>query len=207
MDLRFTPEEIAFRDEVRTFMRTALPADIRAKLVEGRRLKKDDIVNWQRILNAKGWAVPHWPAEWGGRNWTPTQSYIFLEELQQAPAPPPLGFGVTMVGPVIIAFGSEAQKKRFLPRIANLDDWWCQGFSEPGSGSDLASLKTSAKRSNGHYVINGQKTWTTTAQYALPRAHRPRRQEAGGDFLHPDRHEDAGHHRAADRDHRWRARG
>ena len=166
MDLRFTPEELAFRDEVRGFMRTALPADIRGKLVEGRRLKKDDIVTWQRILNAKGWAVPHWPAEWGGREWTPTQSYIFLEELQQAPAPPPLGFGVTMVGPVIIAFGSEAQKKRFLPRIANLDDWWCQGFSEPGSGSDLASLKTSAKRSNGHYLINGQKTWTTTAQYA-----------------------------------------
>jgi pimeloyl-CoA dehydrogenase large subunit len=166
MDLRFTPEELAFRDEVRSFMRTALPADIRSKLVEGRRLKKDDIVAWQRILNAKGWAVPHWPAEWGGRDWSPTQSYIFLEELQQAPAPPPLGFGVTMVGPVIIAFGSEAQKKRFLPRIANLDDWWCQGFSEPGSGSDLASLKTSAKRSNGHYVINGQKTWTTTAQYA-----------------------------------------
>ena len=126
MDLRFTPEELAFRDEVRTFMRTALPADIRSKLVEGRRLKKDDLVVWQRILNAKGWAVPHWPAEWGGRNWTPTQHYIFLEEMQQAPAPPPLAFGVTMVGPVIIAFGSDAQKKRFLPRIANLDDWWCQ---------------------------------------------------------------------------------
>jgi pimeloyl-CoA dehydrogenase large subunit len=151
---------------VRTFMRTALPADIRSKLVEGRRLKKDDLVVWQRILNAKGWAAPHWPAEWGGRNWTPTEHYIFLEELQQAPAPPPLAFGVTMVGPVIIAFGSDAQKKRFLPRIANLDDWWCQGFSEPGSGSDLASLKTSAKRVNGNYVINGQKTWTTTAQYA-----------------------------------------
>jgi pimeloyl-CoA dehydrogenase large subunit len=167
MDLRFTPEELAFRDEVRSFMRTAQPADIRSKLIEGRRLKKDDYVTWQRILNAKGWAVPHWPAEWGGRNWTPTQSYIFLEELQQAPAPPPLGFGVTMVGPVIIAFGSEAQKKRFLPRIANLDDWWCQGFSEPGSGSDLASLKTSAKRNGSdHYVVNGQKTWTTTAQYA-----------------------------------------
>ena len=166
MDLRFTPEELAFRDEVRTFMRTALPTDIHSKLVEGRRLKKDDLVVWQRILNAKGWAVPHWPAEWGGRNWTPTQHYIFLEELQQAPAPPPLGFGVTMVGPVIIAFGSDGQKKRFLPRIANLDDWWCQGFSEPGSGSDLASLKTSAKRVNGNYVINGQKTWTTTAQYA-----------------------------------------
>ena len=166
MDLRFTPEELAFRDEVRTFMRTALPTDIRSKLVEGRRLKKDDLVVWQRILNAKGWAVPHWPAEWGGRNWTPTQHYIFLEEMQQAPAPPPLAFGVTMVGPVIIAFGSDAQKKRFLPRIANLDDWWCQGFSEPGSGSDLASLKTSAKRVNGNYVVNGQKTWTTAAQYA-----------------------------------------
>jgi pimeloyl-CoA dehydrogenase large subunit len=157
---------LAFRDEVRTFMRTALPTDIRSKLVEGRRLKKDDLVVWQRILNAKGWAVPHWPAEWGGRNWTPTQHYIFLEEMQQAPAPPPLAFGVTMVGPVIIAFGSDAQKKRFLPRIANLDDWWCQGFSEPGSGSDLASLKTSAKRVNGNYVVNGQKTWTTAAQYA-----------------------------------------
>ena len=166
MDLRFTPEELAFRDEVRTFMRTALPTDIRSKLVEGRRLKKDDLVVWQRILNAKGWAAPHWPAEWGGRNWTPTQHYIFLEEMQQAPAPPPLAFGVTMVGPVIIAFGSDAQKKRFLPRIANLDDWWCQGFSEPGSGSDLASLKTSAKRVNGNYVVNGQKTWTTAAQYA-----------------------------------------
>jgi pimeloyl-CoA dehydrogenase large subunit len=166
MDLRFTADELTFRDEVRTFMRTALPAEIRRKLIEGRRLKKDDLVVWQRILNAKGWAVPHWPAHWGGRDWTPTQHYIFLEELQQAPAPPPLGFGVTMVGPVIIAFGGEAQKKRFLPRIANLDDWWCQGFSEPGSGSDLASLKTSAKRDGGDYVINGQKTWTTTAQYA-----------------------------------------
>jgi pimeloyl-CoA dehydrogenase large subunit len=166
MDLRFTPEELAFRDEVRMFMRTTLPADIRRKLVEGRRLKKDDLVIWQRILNAKGWAVPHWPAEWGGRNWTPTQHYIFLEELQQAPAPPPLGFGVTMVGPVIIAFGSDAQRKRFLPRIANLDDWWCQGFSEPGAGSDLAALKTSARRDGDHYIVNGQKIWTSTAHHA-----------------------------------------
>src|SRR5262249_2864822 len=134
MDLRFTADELKFRDEVRGFMRTALPPEIRNKLVEGRRLKKDDIVAWQRILNAKGRATPHWPAEWGGENWSSVQQYIFQEELQQAPAPPPLGFGVTMVGPVIIAFGSEAQKKRYLPRIANLDDWWCQGFSEPGSG-------------------------------------------------------------------------
>ena len=133
---------------------------------EGIRYVKDDIVTWQRILNKKGWAVPHWPKEWGGTGWSPVQLYIFKEEMQQAPAPEPLPFGTMMVGPVIIAFGSEDQKKNFLPRIANLDDWWCQGFSEPGAGSDLASLKTSAKRDGDHYVVNGQKTWTTLAQYA-----------------------------------------
>ena len=127
---------------------------------------KDDLVTWQRILNAKGWAVPHWPVAWGGTGWSPVKQYIFHEELQQAPAPDPLPFGVNMVGPVIIAFGTEAQKSRHLPRIANLDDWWCQGFSEPGAGSDLASLKTSARRDGESYVVNGQKTWTTTAQYA-----------------------------------------
>jgi pimeloyl-CoA dehydrogenase large subunit len=166
MDLRFTPEEIAFRDEVRAFFRSALPDSIRRKLVEGRKLTKDDTVNWQRILNAKGWAVPHWPAEWGGTGWSAVQQYIFQEEMQQTPAPPPLGFGVNMVGPVIYTFGTEEQKRRYLPRIANLDDWWCQGFSEPGSGSDLASLKMSAKRDGDHYVVNGQKTWTTLAQHA-----------------------------------------
>src|SRR5690242_13814433 len=166
MDLRFTPEELAFRDEVRSFFRTNLPESIRKKLVEGRRLAKDDIVTWQRILNRQGWAVANWPAEWGGTGWSPVQQYIFQEELQLTPAPQPLGFGVTMVGPVMIAFGSEEQKKRFLPRIANLEDWWCQGFSEPGSGSDLASLRTAAKRENGHYIVNGQKTWTTLAQHA-----------------------------------------
>jgi pimeloyl-CoA dehydrogenase large subunit len=166
MDLRFTPDEIAFRDDVRAFMRTALPAPIRRKMVEARRLEKDDIVTWQRILNAKGWAVPHWPVAWGGTGWSPVKQYIFYEELQQAPAPDPLPFGINMVGPVIIAFGSEAQKRRHLPRIANLDDWWCQGFSEPGAGSDLASLKTTARRDGENYIVNGQKTWTTTAQYA-----------------------------------------
>jgi alkylation response protein AidB-like acyl-CoA dehydrogenase len=110
--------------------------------------------------------VPHWPKEWGGTGWSPVQLYIFKEEMQQAPAPEPLPFGVSMVGPVIIAFGREDQKKQYLPRIANLDDWWCQGFSEPGAGSDLASLKTSAKLVGDHYVVNGQKTWTTSAQYA-----------------------------------------
>ena len=166
MDLRFTPEETAFRDKVRSFMKEKLPAAIRNKLIEGRRLSKDDLVDWQRILNTKGWAVPHWPKEWGGTGWGPVEIYLFRDEMQQAPAPEPLPFGVNMLGPVLIAFGSDEQKKKFLPRIANLDDWWCQGFSEPGSGSDLASLKTSAKRVDGHYVVNGQKTWTTLAQYA-----------------------------------------
>src|SRR5579871_4240383 len=166
MDLRFNDEEIAFRDEVRAFFNKNLPENIRRKMVEGKKVGKDDIVTWQRILNKKGWAVPHWAKEWGGTGWSAVKQYIFLDEMQQAPAPPPLQFGVYMVGPVIIAFGSEAQKKRFLPRIANLDDWWCQGFSEPGAGSDLASLRTSAKRVGDHYVVNGQKTWTTLAQHA-----------------------------------------
>jgi pimeloyl-CoA dehydrogenase large subunit len=166
MDLRFTEEEVAFRDEARGFFQKALPDGIRRKMVDGRRLEKADIVAWQRILNAKGWAVPDWPVEWGGTGWTPVKRYIFQEEMQQAPAPQPLAFGVSMVGPVIIAFGNETQKNRYLPRIRNIDDWWCQGFSEPGSGSDLASLKTSAKRVGDHYVVNGQKTWTTLAQHA-----------------------------------------
>jgi pimeloyl-CoA dehydrogenase large subunit len=166
MDLRFTDEELAFRDEVRTFFKENLPPAIREKLKEGRHTSKDELVEWTRILNKKGWAVSHWPKEYGGTGWTPVQQYIFLDELQQAPAPSPLPFGVSMVGPVIYTFGSDAQKKQFLPRIANLDDWWCQGFSEPGAGSDLASLKTKAERDGDHYVINGQKTWTTLAQYA-----------------------------------------
>jgi pimeloyl-CoA dehydrogenase large subunit len=166
MDLRFTDEELKFRDEVRNFFNENLPAAIREKLKEGRHTSKDELVEWTRILNKKGWAVSHWPKEYGGTGWTPVQQYIFLDELQQAPAPSPLPFGVSMVGPVIYTFGSDAQKKQFLPRIANLDDWWCQGFSEPGAGSDLASLKTKAERDGDHYVINGQKTWTTLAQHA-----------------------------------------
>jgi pimeloyl-CoA dehydrogenase large subunit len=166
MDLRFTPQELAFRDEVRAFFRAALPDSIRAKMVEGRHPSKDDLVTWTRILHEKGWSVPHWPEEYGGTGWSPVQQYIFRDELQQAPAPEPLAFGVNMVGPVIYTFGNEDQKHRFLPRIATLEDWWCQGFSEPGSGSDLASLMTTAKRDGDHFVVNGQKTWTTLAQYA-----------------------------------------
>ncbi|PSC03457.1 pimeloyl-CoA dehydrogenase large subunit [Alsobacter soli] len=166
MDLRLTDEELAFRDEVRAFFRQALPAGIRGRLEAGHHPTRDDIVTWQRILNAEGWAVPHWPVEWGGTGWSPVKQYIFMEEMQMAPAPQPLQFGVSMVGPVIYTFGSEAQKRRFLPRIANIDDWWCQGFSEPGAGSDLASLKTRAERQGDVYVVNGQKTWTTLAQHA-----------------------------------------
>ena len=166
MDLRFTSEEIAFRDEVRTFCRTEIPAEIRRKVSEGRSLTKDDYVTSQRILNAKGWAVPHWPQEWGGRDWTPIQRYIYTEELFQAAVPLPQQFNCYMFGPVLATFGRQDQKERFLPRAANLDDWWCQGFSEPGAGSDLASLKTKAVRDGDHYVVDGQKTWTTLGQHA-----------------------------------------
>jgi pimeloyl-CoA dehydrogenase large subunit len=166
MDLRFTPEESQFREEVRAFIRDNLPPELKRKMTEGRHSSKDELVAWQRALNAKGWAVPHWPKEYGGTDWSPVQTYIFNEEIQRAPAPSALPFNVAMVGPVIATFGNEAQKRRFLPRCANLDDWWCQGFSEPGAGSDLASLKTTARRDGNFYIVNGQKTWTTLAQYA-----------------------------------------
>ena len=166
MDLSFTPEEQAFREEVREFFRTALPEKLRAKLRAGHHVSKDEQVEWQRTLNKKGWAVPHWPVEWGGTGWDPVRQYIFREELMAAPAPEPLAFNASMCGPVIIQFGSEEQKKRFLPRMANLDDWWCQGFSEPGSGSDLASLSTRAEQRGDEWVINGQKVWTSLAQFA-----------------------------------------
>jgi pimeloyl-CoA dehydrogenase large subunit len=166
MDLRFTPKETAFREEVRTFFRTDIPSDIRAKVSEGRTLARQDYITSQRILNAKGWAVPHWPVEYGGQPWTAIERYIFTEELMQAAVPLPLQFNCYMVGPVIAAFGSTAQKRRFLARIANLDDWWCQGFSEPGAGSALASLRTRAVRDGNVYIVDGQKTWTTLGQYA-----------------------------------------
>jgi alkylation response protein AidB-like acyl-CoA dehydrogenase len=166
MDLRFTPEEIAFREEVRTFIRDNLPADIRDRMKLGHGPRKEDTVRWQRILNAKGWAGLSWGKEYGGPGWSAIQKMIFLEENQIAPAPELSSFNITMIGPVLIQFGTDAQKKRFLPRAANLDDWWCQGFSEPGAGSDLASLKTAAKREGDSYIVNGQKIWTSTAHMA-----------------------------------------
>ena len=166
MDLRLTEDELAFRAEARAFVRDNLPASIREKTVAGRKLSKDDYVRWTRILAAKGWAAPHWPQEWGGAGWGPVKQAIFLDETQRGNAPELVPFGVSMVGPVIYTFGSRAQKQRFLPRIIDLTDWWCQGFSEPGAGSDLASLRTSARCDADDWVISGQKTWTTMAQYA-----------------------------------------
>ena len=166
MDLRFNKEENAFRQELRTFFRTAVPESTRKKVMENRHLTKDEWVASHKILHSKGLTVPHWPKEWGGSDWTPVQHYIYTEELQYNGVPQPLPFNVSMCGPVIVAFGTPEQKKKFLPRMASLDDWWCQGFSEPGAGSDLAGLKTSAVRKGDHYIVNGQKTWTTLAQHA-----------------------------------------
>jgi alkylation response protein AidB-like acyl-CoA dehydrogenase len=166
MDLRFSAEELAFRDELRGFIRDNLPDDLREKLRLGHPMKKPDTVRWQRILNKKGWAAYSWPKEWGGPGWTPIQRMMFLEEIQTAPAPEVNPFNITMLGPVLIQFGSQEQKSRFLPRAANVDDWWCQGFSEPGAGSDLAALKTAARLEDDHYIVNGQKIWTSTAHEA-----------------------------------------
>ena len=188
MDLSLSKDEQAFRDEVRAFFRESVPPAIRQKMKEGRHTSKQDLVDWTRILHKKGWAVPHWPKEYGGTGWSPVQQYIFNEELQMAPAPAPLAFGVNMVGPVLYTFASEEQKKKYLPRIANLEDWWCQGFSEPGSGSDLASLKTKAERKGDKWIVNGQKTWTTLAQYAdwifcLCRTDHSAKKQAGISFI------------------------
>ncbi len=166
MDLAFSPEEIAFRDEVRTFIATHYPAHLRGKQDEGEELSKEDMLSWHRVLARKGWVAPAWPKEYGGPGWTATQRYIFSEELARADTVPILPFGINMVGPVIYTFGTPEQKARFLPRILSGDDWWCQGYSEPGAGSDLASLRTRAERDGDFYIVNGQKTWTTLAQHA-----------------------------------------
>ncbi|MFZ5512657.1 MAG: acyl-CoA dehydrogenase family protein [Pseudomonadota bacterium] len=166
MDLNFTPEENAFREEVRAFVRDQLPAAIRHKVMNGLHLTRDDHVLWQRTLYRRGWGGPGWSKEFGGPGWTPVQQYIFEEECAAGGAPRLIPFGLKMVAPVIMAFGNDAQKARFLPKILSAEEWWCQGYSEPGAGSDLASLKTRAERRGDHYVVNGQKTWNTLGQYA-----------------------------------------
>jgi len=166
MQLALTPDEAAFRDELRTFYTTKIPAELREKTRLGLPLGRDDFSTSHKILNDHGLAVPNWPVEWGGKDWTPAQHQIWLDEMQLACVPEPLSFNAKMVGPVIAEFGSQETKQRFLPPTASLDIWWCQGFSEPEAGSDLASLRTTAVRDGDSYVVNGQKTWTTLGQYA-----------------------------------------
>ncbi|HXZ48503.1 MAG TPA: acyl-CoA dehydrogenase family protein [Usitatibacter sp.] len=166
MDLNYSPEELAFRDTVRGWLRENLPADLREKVSAYAPLSRDDLLRWHRILAKRGWVAPSWPVEWGGTDWDVVQRYIFEEECGYAGAPPLIPFGLTMCAAVLLKFGTPAQQKHFLPRIYDGDDFWCQGYSEPGAGSDLASLKTRAVREGDHYVVNGQKTWTTLAHYA-----------------------------------------
>jgi alkylation response protein AidB-like acyl-CoA dehydrogenase len=188
MQLELSAEDAAFRDEMRTFFTTEVPQDIRDAVAGRRELTKEQVVRSQRTLNAAGLAVPHWPEEWGGRGWSALRRHIWHEEMQRACVPPPLAFNASMVGPVIATFGSQEQKERFLAKTANLDIWWSQGFSEPDAGSDLASLRTSAVREGDHYVVNGQKTWTTLGQhgdwiFCLVRTDPAVKKQAGISFL------------------------
>lgn len=166
MDLNYTDEERAFREEVRAFLAEKLPREISDKVRRGQELTKEDMVRWHAILNERGWLAPNWPREFGGCEWGAVEKHIFDEESAYANAPRIVPFGLSMLAPVLMKFGSQAQKDHYLPRILNGDDWWCQGYSEPGAGSDLASLKTRAVREGDHYIVNGQKTWTTLGQYA-----------------------------------------
>ncbi|RZL91494.1 MAG: acyl-CoA dehydrogenase [Variovorax sp.] len=188
MDLRLSPSETAFRDEVRAFIRDRLPGEIRDRLRRGHPARKQDTVAWQRILHERGWAAPHWPGEYGGAGLGTVERLILLEELQRASAPLPLPFNIAMLGPVLLRFGTEAQKRFFLPKLASLDLWFCQGFSEPDSGSDLASLRTRAVRDGEHYIVDGQKIWTTSAHqadwiFALVRTEQAARKQDGISFL------------------------
>ena len=166
MDVPLSSADAAFQDEVRAFIQAELPGDIKAKVERGQRLNKDDYVRWQKILFKRGWIAPGWPEEYGGISWTPLQRHLFEEELALASTPRIMPFGLAMVAPVIMAFGDAAQKKHYLPRILSSEDWWCQGYSESGAGSDLASLTTKAVADGKDYIVSGAKTWTTTAQYA-----------------------------------------
>jgi alkylation response protein AidB-like acyl-CoA dehydrogenase len=188
MELAFSKEDRAFAEQMREFFTSEIPAEIRERRARGGEASKDDVVTCQQIMNAHGLAVPHWPLEWGGQDWTALQRHIWAEEMTLAHVPPPIVFNTAMVGPVIANFGSEELKARFLPKTANADIWWSQGFSEPNAGSDLASLKTSAVRDGDHYVVNGQKTWTTLAQYGdwifnLVRTDPEAQQQRGISFL------------------------
>jgi alkylation response protein AidB-like acyl-CoA dehydrogenase len=192
MDLNFTPQEEAFRAEVRAFLAEKLPQRLSNKVAEGKHLSKADMEEWHAVLNERGWLANHWPQEYGGPGWSAVEKFIFENESAIAHAPRIVPFGVNMLGPVLIKYGNAAQKAYWLPRILNGDDWWCQGYSEPGAGSDLAAVKTTAVRGTDaqgeHYIVNGQKTWTTLGQHAnmifcLVRTDREAKKQSGISFL------------------------
>ncbi len=193
MDLRFSAAEEAFREEVRQFLREKLPPALAEKVARHRALKKADMEHWHAILHDQGWLASHWPVQWGGPGWSVVERFIFDEEAAMTHAPRIVPFGVNMLGPVLIKYGSEEQKRYWLPRILDGSDWWCQGYSEPGAGSDLASLKTSAIRDGDHYIVNGQKSWTTMAHFAdmifcLVRTDPKAKKQEGISFLLIDMH-------------------
>ena len=188
MDLDFTPEEEAFREEIRAFLKEKLSPALADKVRTGKRLTKPDMAGWHATLNERGWFANHWPVEYGGPGWSVAQRFIFDVETALAHAPRIVPFGVSMLGPVLMKYGSAEQKAHWLPRILDGTDWWCQGYSEPGAGSDLASLKCAAVRDGDHYVVNGQKTWTTLGQHAdmifcLVRTSTEGRKQEGISFL------------------------
>jgi alkylation response protein AidB-like acyl-CoA dehydrogenase len=166
MDLNYSPADDAFRAEIRAWLDANLPQALRTKVLDHKRLSRDDYAGWHKLLGTRGWSVVAWPSEYGGPGWNATQRHIWDEECARIGAPGVLPFGVSMVAPVLMKYGSDAQKAHYLPRILDGTDWWCQGYSEPGSGSDLASLRTRAERQGDHYLVNGQKTWTTLGQFA-----------------------------------------
>ena len=188
MEISFTEKDLEFRDEIRSWIKNDYPPHIKEKQDKGEILTKEEVIEFHKALAARGWLGYNWPSQYGGTGWTSTQIYIFQKEFGLAGCPNILPFGVGMVGPVIYTFGNEEQKKIFLPDILNFDTWWCQGYSEPGSGSDLASLKTKAVREGDNYIVNGSKTWTTLAQHAdwvfnLVRTETTEKRQEGISFL------------------------
>lgn len=188
MDLQFTPQEEAFRAQVQAFLQDKLSPELARKVKSGQILNKQDLESWHTTLNTQGWLANHWPEQYGGPGWGAVEKFIFEHECALAGAPRIVPFGVNMLGPVLIKYASEQQKSYWLPRILSGQDWWCQGYSEPGSGSDLASVKTTAVRDGDHYIVNGQKTWTTLGQHAnmifcLVRTNKDVKAQAGISFL------------------------
>jgi len=189
VDINFSAQDLEFRDEVRQFFANEYkPTQVSPEGVKPEDDYKDAIIRWQKKLYAKGWIAPGWPKEYGGTGWTVTQKFIYETERGAAGIPDVVPFGLKMVAPVIYTFGTEEQKAKFLPRILSSDDWWCQGYSEPGAGSDLAALSTTAEYAGDNYIVNGRKIWTTLAQYAdwifcLVRTTKDIRRQQGISFL------------------------